>query len=138
MKNCKYCGETIDSGTLCSRCGELDKRIQLDLELAEKLVHFYKRKCQLCKMRTAVWDSPTLGGQWAFVCNSCYSGSKLATRLETPVVRRRQVIGKVPGKITKVGLSSYTMQCPCGIQRKLEPDAESFQCECGRTVCLTR
>jgi hypothetical protein len=42
---CKWCGTpTPMTGTrLCNRCWELDSRIGLDLDLAEKIVARYRR-----------------------------------------------------------------------------------------------
>ena len=110
-----------------------------------------KRRCDFCD-NDALYDVPTLTGQWANVCASCF-GSKCDRSYAKQVGTRFVVTPKVAklnqGVIVNaiedyqledleamvMGTQDRQAECPlCGHVRTLEFDARYFNCECGAKV----
>jgi ribosomal protein S27E len=110
--------------------------------------------CNFCNSKPALYDAPTVTGQWAYACEECSIGkmdpSGVGTKFEIRKISKKKATGDVqPGIEPKEDDTKYwtrairdsirIVKCPtCSMKRKLEIDADGeFKCEaCGQLVSI--
>ena len=109
--------------------------------------------CNFCG-KPALYDAPTVTGQWAYTCSECSVGKidplGVGTKFEIRKISKKKATGDIqPGIEPKEDDTKYwtrairdserIVKCPtCSMKRKLEIDADGeFKCEaCGQQVSI--
>ena len=87
--------------------------------------------CEYCHRREAAYDSPTVRGSWAYLCDDCIK----AMFGEAPImaIKLKRATGENRSKVAvaksfRYSTDNINLQCICGAKVKAELDATVRVC----------